>query len=69
MIAWRVWRHNRGTDIGRKARENFRDWAHRDFDIGQGHVSGSEAAIEILLPIAAVAFGMTAFAIIALTAG
>ena len=42
---------------------SFRDWTGWDFDIWQGRLSGMEAALQILLPIAAVAFGMTAFGI------
>jgi hypothetical protein len=64
FIAWRVWHENadvKGT--GRQA--SFRRWAAAEFDIGQGHMRGRTAAIEILLPIAAVAFGMLAFAILA----
>jgi hypothetical protein len=40
------------------------DWAAGEFNTWQGRVKGTNAAIEILLPIAAVAFGMTAFGIV-----
>jgi hypothetical protein len=47
---------------------SFRDWAAADFDTGGGtwqdRLSGMQAALMILLPIAAAAIGMTAFAII-----
>jgi hypothetical protein len=66
FIAWRVWKANRnGTQSD--ANKTFRHWARDEFDIGQGHVSGATAAIEILLPLA-VAFGMLAFAMLALIA-
>lgn len=42
---------------------SFHDWADSDFDTWQGRLSGRQAAVQILLPIAAVAFGMTAFGI------
>ena len=42
---------------------SFRDWARWDFDTGQGRLIGAEAATQILLPIAAAAFGMTALGI------
>ena len=42
---------------------SFHDWAAWDFDTWQGRLSGAQAAVQILLPIAAVAFGMTAFGI------
>jgi hypothetical protein len=44
--------------------QSFRDWAASDFDTWQGRLSGTQAATQILLPIAAVAFGMTAFGIV-----
>jgi hypothetical protein len=43
---------------------SFRDWAAQDFETWQDRVRGLNAAIEILTPIAAVAFGMTGFAIL-----
>jgi hypothetical protein len=49
------------SDIARQM--SFRDWADSDFDTWQGRLSGRQAAVQILLPIAAVAFGMTAFGI------
>lgn len=41
----------------------FRDWAKSSFDTCYGRLSGAQAATQILLPIAAAAFGMTAFGI------
>ena len=41
----------------------LRDWLKSDFDTWQGRISGVQAAVQILLPICAVAFGMTAFGI------
>ncbi|MER8584635.1 hypothetical protein NKH19_05165 [Mesorhizobium sp. M1338] len=49
---------------------SFEDWIAGEFDLGQGNrVTTKRALLEILLPLAAVAFGMTAFAIVALLAG
>ena len=45
-------------------RQSFRQWTSWDFDIWQGRLSGMQAALQILLPIAAAAFGMTAFGIV-----
>ena len=42
---------------------SFHDWAKSNFDTWQDRISGAEAATQILLPIAAAAFGMTAFGI------
>ena len=43
--------------------QSFRDWSAADFDTWQGRLSGAQAATQILLPIAAVAIGMTVFGI------
>jgi hypothetical protein len=66
LAAWLVWRRNRRPGAANKNRKPFHDWARSEFDIGQGHITGAAATVEILLPIAAVAFGMAAFAIVAL---
>jgi hypothetical protein len=42
---------------------SLRQWVSWDFDTWQGRLSGAEAATQILLPIAAAAFGMTAFGV------
>jgi hypothetical protein len=44
--------------------DRFEQWAERDVDLSTGPVKGKFAAIETVLPIAAVAFGMTAFAVV-----
>jgi hypothetical protein len=48
----------------------LREWARWDFEIGQGRdrsrLSSVQAAMQILLPIAAVAFGMTIFGVVLL---
>jgi len=43
---------------------SFREWAAGEVDIWQDRVKGSSAAFEALLPIAALAVGMTAFAVV-----
>jgi hypothetical protein len=45
-------------------RQSFRQWTLSDFDTWQGRLSGMQAALQILLPIAVAAFGMTAFGIV-----
>jgi hypothetical protein len=47
---------------------SFRRWARSGFETWQGRLTGVEAAVQILLPIAAVAFGMTAIGIALLIA-
>lgn len=65
-IAGRVWlrHHHRGA-----AAHSFEDSIAGEFDTGRGRVSAKTALVELLLPLAAVAFGMTAFAIVTRLAG
>ena len=59
-------RIDRSGTAGTRELDNgsFRAWASADFDTWQGRLSGSQAAVQILLPIAAVAFGMTIFGLV-----
>jgi hypothetical protein len=61
-ILWRAGRIDEGAE--KKGEGSFRTWASADFATWQGRLSGANAAVEILLPIAAVAIGMTAFGFI-----
>lgn len=47
-----------------RTRPSFRSWRYRNFETWTGRLGGTQAAAEILLPIAAVAFGMTALGIV-----
>ena len=53
----------RGTE-GPQGRPSYQEWKSCNFDTWTGRLRGSQAAAEILLPMAAVAFGMTAFGIV-----
>ena len=44
---------------------SFLGWASKEFDTWQYQLKGGHAAAEVLLPIAAIAFGMTAIGIVA----
>jgi hypothetical protein len=44
--------------------KTFQEWNTWDFDTWQGRLTGGQAAIQILSPIAAVAFGMTISSIV-----
>jgi hypothetical protein len=68
-----LWHVGKVQDARGSAHENdaahvphgsFRDWSSADFVTWQGRLPGSNAAIEVLLPIAVTALGMTVFAII-----
>lgn len=47
-------------------RRSFRNWASCEFDTWQYRLSCKNAAVEVLLPVAAIAFGMTAFGVVLL---
>lgn len=49
-----------------KTTRDFDSWIDGDFDTGSGRVPARDACIEILLPLAAAAFSMMGFAIVAL---
>ena len=63
LILSRVGR-TRGRPEQDGERLSWRDWAARDFETWQDRLSGAQAALQILLPIAVAAVGMTAFGII-----
>ena len=62
-LLWLTWRRHAG-DAADTAVPSFHDWRAGDFDTWTGRHRGARAAIEALLPIAAVAFGMTAFGLV-----
>ena len=73
FIAVSVWKANKKPQEYRQPHQTFREqlrdfrvWLRGDIEIGEGHTRCSTATIEALLPIAAVSFGMLAFAIVAL---
>jgi hypothetical protein len=63
-ILWRVSRRRRLSAATSETGESVSEWMSRDFDTRHGRRKGWSAAIEVLLPIAAVAFGMTAIGIV-----
>jgi hypothetical protein len=65
VLLWLTWRRN--TDP-KEQHGTARDWASQSFQTWTGGVSGREASTQILLPIAAVAFGMTIFGLVFLFA-
>jgi hypothetical protein len=50
-------------DSGKHGALSFREWARGDFEAERGRLRAAEAALLILLPIAAAAIGMMAFGI------
>src|SRR5688572_16444923 len=60
LSMWHIWHTHDDPARPRWPKESFRAWAAHDVDICQGRLKGSEAAITALLPVVAVALGMTA---------
>jgi hypothetical protein len=61
---WLIWRKHRRSEAERGEGISLRDWASGSFEIWQDRLKGANAIVEILLPIAAVALGMTALGIV-----
>jgi len=64
LLAFRQWRTHPTRGPHHEPLPSYHDWAQDDVDTFSGPTSGRSAAIEILLPLGAVAFGMLAFAIL-----
>jgi hypothetical protein len=62
VLLWRVWRKHAADTAG--GHQPFREWARGECVTWQCRLSGAEAAVQALLPIAAAAVGMTAIGII-----
>jgi len=61
VILWLTWRRNTDPTEHHGYVAPFREWSSNPFATWTGHVSGREAAMQILLPIGAVAIDMTIF--------
>jgi hypothetical protein len=64
VLIWKSWQHNAPPDETRELVESYGWWASQRFVISTGALSGREAAMQILLPIAAVSIGMTIFGLV-----
>ena len=58
-VLWRVWRRERRAEAD-DGSPLFRHWASGNFEVWQGQLKGTHAAIDALLPLVAVAGGMVA---------
>ena len=61
VLIWKTWQHNAPAEETREPKESFDAWASQSFATRTGALSGREAAIQTLLPIAAVSIGMFIF--------
>jgi hypothetical protein len=64
VVIWKSWQHNAPPEEIREPAESFEAWASQSFATSTGALSGREAAMQILLPIAAVSIGMTIFGLV-----
>jgi hypothetical protein len=64
LLIWLSWRRFMGADATRSQCGTFGQWCTREMEIGQGKISARDAAIQVLLPLAAVSFGITVFGLI-----
>jgi hypothetical protein len=62
-LLWLTWRRNARHGRDNNA-ETFSTWTVDAFHTCNGDLSGKEAALQILLPIAAVSIGMTIFGLV-----
>ncbi len=68
VLIWLSWRHNTNPDERHTYDASYREWTSHAFATWTGGISGREAAAQILLPIAAVAIGMSIFGLVFLFA-
>jgi hypothetical protein len=59
-----VWQKYEMADRRHPERISYRDWKIGDFAVWGSKLRGTQAAIDMLLPLAAVAFGLTALGIV-----
>ncbi|MGB6351845.1 MAG: hypothetical protein WBG10_17650 [Pseudolabrys sp.] len=64
VILWLTWRRNANSDERQDYTVPFKDWLAHPFVTRTGNILGREAVVQILLPISAVAFGMTIFGLV-----
>ena len=64
VLALMVYRQRSSDERKSSGEASFREWMTANFDTWQDRVKGRNAAVEVLLPMAAIAIGMTAFAIV-----
>lgn len=59
-----VWKRHQMPHQQHPNRPSFHDWKSGDFAVWGSKLNGMHAAIDVLLPLAAVAFGLTAIGIV-----
>lgn len=64
ITLWLATRKARAANGDTPGRESFSQWLAGEVETDRARLKGSEALIEVLLPVAAVSFGMTLFALV-----
>lgn len=67
LLLWtlsRIWQRHRLPDDMHPQKTSFHDWRAGSFSVWGARLHGSQAAIDVLLPLMAVAFGLTAIGIV-----
>ena len=59
-----IWKRHQAPYQGHSNQLSFHDWRAGDFAVWGARLQGTHAAIDMLLPLAAVAFGLTALGIV-----
>ena len=59
-----VWRKSHSLQDGNSQPVSFRDWSEGYFAVWDARLHGKDAAIDALLPLIAVSFGLTAIGIV-----
>ena len=64
LILWRISRRNRDAGLDGGQRGSLSTWLRGGVEIWQGQLKGSDAAMQVVLPLAAAAVCMTALALV-----
>ena len=64
LLIWKTWQHNAPPADTRPEDESFGTWKEEEFTTWTGKLTGREAAMQTLLPIAAVSIGMFVFGLV-----
>jgi hypothetical protein len=64
LLIWLTWRRHADRHDTRAPNESFRDWVSHGFATWTGTLSGREAVVQIMLPLAAVSIGMSIFGLV-----
>ena len=64
LLIWKSWQHNAPRADTQPEDESFGAWKEDEFATWTGELTGREAAVQILLPIAAVSIGMFVFGLV-----